>query len=61
VILTGLTLPVGHAAHWAEPLLYASPFLLLIVWVLAANLRDKRLERARQPTYSHRLDGPGRP
>jgi uncharacterized membrane protein YbaN (DUF454 family) len=57
----GLIVPVGHALHWAEPLLYATPFLLLIVWVLAANRRDKRLERTRQPTYSDALDGPGRP
>ena len=44
---TALTsLPVAHAVHWAESLLYAAPFVLMFVGVVVANRRDRRRERA---------------
>lgn len=40
------TVPLAHFGHWTDSLIFGAPFLMLVVFVLVANFRDRRRERA---------------
>lgn len=40
-----MSLPLAHAGHWYNSLLYAAPLILLLVWMLTGRLRRGRGRR----------------
>lgn len=44
-----MSLPLAHAGHWYQSLLYAAPLVLLLVWMLADRMRRRRRRRTRHP------------
>jgi cytochrome c-type biogenesis protein CcmH/NrfF len=44
----------GHAGHWAADLLFVAPVLLIVGWVVIANLWNRR--RQHRSARSQRSD-----
>jgi cytochrome c oxidase assembly factor CtaG len=40
--------PFAHAGHWLPQLLYLAPLVVLIGFVLAGRLRERRERRAKE-------------
>jgi len=40
-----MSLPLAHAGHWYQSVLYAAPLILLLVWMVVDRLRRGRGRR----------------
>jgi len=56
-MIASIAPPLAHAGHWATPLLFVAPILIVIALIAVQTVRDRR--RGTRPTGD--ADRPDRP